>query len=56
MPPQLKDASIGIGASLASIGITFTQFEAGVRVAGSLTALAVAVLTIIKLVRDMRRP
>lgn len=52
---MVRDASIGIGSGALAFGVTLTQFEQGVRVAGGVAALTVAVLTIVKIGRDLWR-
>lgn len=51
----LRSGAFGIGSALAAAGFTLTAFEQWLRIAGGLVALAVAVVTLWKIVREIQR-
>jgi hypothetical protein len=55
MRDTIGNGFLGVASSLAAAGITLANVEVWLRIAGSLGALLVTVLTIVNLVRGLRQ-
>ena len=51
----LRDGALGIGSALAAVGLTLSDVELCLRIAGAGLGCLVAALTVVKLLRDLLR-